>query len=222
MNTKTPVVCVVDDDQDVLHSLDRLLRASGLAVLTFGAAQEFLEQCHAHSGCILLDVQMPKLSGIDLQAELSARNIQTPIVFLTGHGDIPTSVRAMKNGAADFLTKPYRAKDLLAAIHSAIEKDRQRREAEDEKEIIRGRMAALTQREADVFRLVIAGMLNKQIGGELGICERTVKVHRARVMRKMQVASVAELTRLAERCRLEASQFAATPAAVEQDCPKVS
>jgi RNA polymerase sigma factor (sigma-70 family) len=199
LNAEFPVVSVVDDDADVCRSLDRLLRASGLAVQTYETPTNFLEQFQPRPGCIVLDLKMPKLTGMELQAELARRNIRTPVVFLTGHGDVPTSVRAMKDGAVDFLTKPFRARDLLQAIHAAIAKDRQQRQSRQEQQAIQARIANLTEREAEVFHLVVSGMLNKQIAVALGINEGTVKVHRARVMRKMEVVSVAELTRLAER-----------------------
>ncbi len=198
-----PTVFVVDDDEDVRRSLERLLRAAGLQSRLFASPQQFLAQARDVPGCLVLDLRMPQMSGLDLQARLAKSGLQLPVIFLTGHGDVPTTVRAMKSGAADFLTKPYRGKDLLAAVQAAIEKDRIQRQIRLEQADIRRRAASLTPREMEVFRLVVSGAANKVIADRLGIAERTVKVHRARVMEKMQVVSVAELTRLAERGALE-------------------
>jgi FixJ family two-component response regulator len=203
MNLNPPTVFAVDDDALVRRALERLLRSAGLAVRTFASAQEFLDQALDEPGCLVLDVSMPKLSGLGLQAALAARGMRIPIVFLTGHADIPMSVQAMKGGAADFLTKPFRPKDLLAAVHAALDRDRKLREEQAELESLRGRVASLTPRELEVFRCVVAGSLNQQIAAQLHISERTVKVHRGRVMRKLQALSVAGLTRLAERLALD-------------------
>ena len=203
MNAEQPVVFVVDDDQDVRRSLTRLLRSAGHTVETFASAREFLNRAAtAGHGCLVLDVQMPEVSGLDLQAGLAARGSQMPIIFLTGHADVPITVEAFKGGAVDFLTKPYRAQQLLGAIRAAIVKDRVQRQSVAEREQVLLRMASLTKRELEVLKLVVAGLLNKQIAAELGNCERTVKVHRARVMQKMQAESVAELTRMVERSGL--------------------
>ena len=168
----------------------------------FSSGLEFLEHNPAVPGCLVLDLNMPKLNGLQLQSELAARNIPIPIVFLTGHGDVPSAVRAMKDGAVDFVTKPFRAKDLMAAIQRAMARDSEQRSALAEREVIQRRAATLTERESQVFGLVIQGLLNKQIGDRLGIAERTVKVHRGRLLKKMGVSSVAELARAAERAEL--------------------
>ncbi len=203
MKPNPSTVFAVDDDESVRRGLERLLRSAGLAVRTFASAREFLELAPNEPGCLVLDVSMPNLSGLGLQAALAARGIRIPIVFLTGHADVPMSVQAMKGGATDFLTKPFRAKDLLAAIHAALDKDRKLREKHAEEENLRRRAASLTPRELEVFRWVVASSLNKQIAAQLRISERTVKVHRGRVMQKLQVVSVADLTRLAQRLALD-------------------
>jgi FixJ family two-component response regulator len=198
-----PTVFVVDDDEDVRRSLERLLRAAGLQSRLFASPQQFLEQARDVPGCLVLDLRMPQMSGLELQARLAKSGLHFPVIFLTGHGDVPTTVRAMKSGAADFLTKPYRSKDLLAAVQAALERDRTRRQIQLERADLRRRAASLTPREKEVFRMVVSGAANKVIADQLGIAERTVKVHRDRVMEKMRVVSVAELTRLAERGALE-------------------
>jgi len=200
VNSGVPTIFVVDDDPAVLKSLGRLLRSAGLHVETCNSPQDFLARHNpALPGCLVLDVAMPGLNGLEVQQALAAIGDERPIVFLTGHGDIPTSVEAMKRGAVDFLTKPVNAEDLLKAIHSAIVKDSVRRLERDEVEEFKQRLATLTPREREVLPYVISGRLNKQIAGELGTAEKTIKVHRARVMEKMKVQSVAELVRLAER-----------------------
>lgn len=200
VNSGVPTIFVVDDDPAVLKSLGRLLRSAGLRVETCNSPQDFLARHNpALPGCLVLDVAMPGLNGLEVQQALAAIGDERPIVFLTGHGDIPTSVEAMKRGAVDFLTKPVNAEDLLKAIHSAIVKDSVRRLERDEVEEFKQRLATLTPREREVLPYVISGRLNKQIAGELGTAEKTIKVHRARVMEKMKVQSVAELVRLAER-----------------------
>lgn len=200
VNSGAPTIFVVDDDPAVLKSLGRLLRSAGLHVETCNSPQDFLARHNpALPGCLVLDVAMPGLNGLEVQQALAAIGDERPIVFLTGHGDIPTSVEAMKRGAVDFLTKPVNAEDLLRAIHSAIVKDSVRRLERDEVEEFKQRLATLTPREREVLPYVISGRLNKQIAGELGTAEKTIKVHRARVMEKMKVQSVAELVRLAER-----------------------
>lgn len=203
-NVAGPVVFLVDDDAAVLKALSRLLRAHGRAVRAFSSAAAFLEACDgAAHGCLILDVSMPELDGLELQAALAARGCNLPIIFLTGRGDIPISVRAMKQGAADFLTKPARDEDLLAAVDAAIRRDQQLRETRVERAEMQKRMATLTPREREVFECVVSGMLNKQTASELGTVEKTIKVHRAHVMEKMQVESVADLVRIAERAGIQ-------------------
>ena len=197
---RAPTVFIVDDDPAVLKSLSRLLRAARLTVATFGSPQEFLA-CHDPSlpGCLVLDVAMPGLNGLELQQALLASGHELPIIFLSGHADIPMSVQAMKRGAVDFLTKPVNDDELLKAIHVAIERDRLQRQAHAAVAEIHQRVASLTPREREVFDHVITGHLNKQTAADLGTTEKTIKVHRARVMEKMKVQSVAELVHLAER-----------------------
>ena len=198
MNPPQGMVHIVDDDPDMRKALARLCQISGLTTRTFESAREFLEAGVTDSpACLVLDVRMPGLSGLDLQTELAKRDIRTPIVFITGHGNIPTSVRAMKAGAVDFLTKPFRNQDVLGVIRTALGKDAAQREAQAEREAIRKRLNTLTPRERQVFDFVIQGFLSKQIAGELGTSDQTIKVHRGRIMHKMQVDSVAELVQLA-------------------------
>ena len=206
MSNPNPTVFVVDDDPSVRKALGRALQAAGLPVKTFESAQEFLKQDRPEGpACLVLDVRMPGLNGLDLQAELNARNLHTPIIFLTGHGDVPMSVKAMKRGAADFLTKPFQMESLLRAIQEALERDTRQRAARAGIAQVQDRLATLTPREREVLDLVVQGLLNKQIAAELGAAERTVKVHRGRVMQKMGVASVAELVRAVEQSKTEAA-----------------
>ena len=192
-------VFVVDDDASVRKSLTRLLEAAGYTVEAFASAREFLDAARAPGpSCLVLDLRMPGISGLDLQKTLAQAVHRIPIVFVTGHGDIPTSVRAMKAGAIDFLTKPYGAKDLLNAIRRGLDNDTRDLGREARTRSIHARVATLTPRERQVFALVVTGMLNKQIAAQLGVVEKTVKVHRARVMDKMRARSVAELVRLAD------------------------
>jgi len=196
-----PTVFVVDDYAPGRRSISRLLRAAGFAVTAFASAEEFLTQYDPQtSGCLVLDLAMPAVSGLELQGVLADRGSLLPIIFLTAYGDIPKSVQAMKRGASDFLTKPVNDEDLLAAVRVAIEKHRALRREQAELSEIRARLATLTPREREVLEYVVAGKLNKQIAGELGTVEQTVKIHRAHVMQKMRVQSVAELVRMTERC----------------------
>ncbi len=192
-------VSIVDDDQSVRTALSRLVRSAGLHAQTFASAKEFLEREPDRPGCMVLDLSMPGSNGLDLQQEMAAARIDLPIVFLTGHGNVPSSVKALKSGAVDFLEKPVDEDRLLSAIKDAVEQDIRTRRDRDKLSEIQGRVARLTRRELQVFRRVVQGKLNKQIAGELGMSEKTVKVHRARVMRKMEADSLAELVRLAER-----------------------
>lgn len=199
--TAAPVVFVVDDDASVRSSLKFLLSTVGLQAETFDSADGFLHKKRADvvPSCLVLDVRLPGLSGLDFQRELATRNICIPIVFLTGHGDIPMSVRAMKAGAVEFLTKPFRDQDLLDAVRVALDRDRARREQEKEITDIRGRFDSLTSREQEVASMVVAGMLNKQIAAELGTAESTVKVQRSRAMEKMQAESLADLIKMIQK-----------------------
>jgi FixJ family two-component response regulator len=190
----------VDDDASVRIGLTRLLEAAGYTVEAFASAREFLaREPYAGPSCLVLDVRMPGTTGLDLQEALAAAGRRMAIVFVTGHVDVPMSVKAMKGGAVDLLTKPVDDRDLLAAIQRAVAKDVQDRGAEARVAEIQGRVKMLTPRETEVFALVVTGMLNKQIASQLGVGEKTVKVHRARVMEKMRARSVAELVRLADR-----------------------
>ena len=197
-NPKFPhIVYVVDDDPSVRKGLSRLIRSAGLRVEAFASAEDFLKRYSSEEGgCLILDVQLPGLSGVDLQEALGGAERSLPIIFITGHGDIPMSVRAMKKGAVDFLAKPFDGHELLDAIAIALRKDKEARERRTKIREIRKRDEKLTPRERDVMKLVVMGLLNKQIGGKLGISEKTVKVHRGRVMQKMGVTSVAKLVRI--------------------------
>ena len=200
MGSFEPIVYVVDDDAPALKAMARLLRAAGLHVMTFSCPRRFLEQHDGGAaGCLVLDMAMPELSGLDLQQTLKDAGEELPIIFVTGRANVPASVRAMKQGAADFLTKPVERDELLRAVGAALERDAVRRRVGQEVEEIRRRIATLTPREYEVFQHVIIGKLNKQTAAALGAAEKTIKVHRARVMEKMHVGSVAELVRLADR-----------------------
>jgi len=202
MTNEAATVLVVDDDASVRKALARAIQAAGLNVRTFASAREFLDQGPPDGpACLVLDVRMPGRSGLDLQAELNSRNIRTPIIFITGHGNIPVSVKAMKGGALDFLTKPFRVKNLIEVIREAIKKDERLWASRAETAEVQCRIQTLTPRERQVLGLVVQGLLNKQIAVDLGMAERTVKVHRGRVMQKMQVQSVAELVRAVERVK---------------------
>ena len=203
MTQERPTVAVVDDDASVCRSLRRLLMSAGYDVLPFPSAAAFLDGYRPGScGCLVLDILLPGITGLDLQQELTARGITVPVVFITGHGDIPMSVRAMKAGAVDFLTKPFDPEGLLKSIDQALRLDAQRRADQAEIDDIQARLARLTPREREVMEHVVTGLLNKEIASELGIAEKTIKVHRARVMEKMGVESLAELVHLAETVSL--------------------
>ncbi|MGE0851830.1 MAG: response regulator transcription factor [Hyphomicrobiaceae bacterium] len=192
-----PVVFIIDDDASVRESLTELFTSVGLQVAAFGSPVEFLRnRATDAAGCLVLDVRLPGSSGLDFQAELARADIQLPIIFITGHGDIPMTVRAMKAGAMEFLTKPIRDQDLLDAVQRGIDLDRTRREQNRSVTELRARLALLTPREREVVTLVSAGLLNKQIAGRLGVAEITIKMHRGNAMRKLQAASLADLMRI--------------------------
>jgi FixJ family two-component response regulator len=195
-----PIVFVIDDDPSVRRAIRRLIGSVGLQVELFGSAREFLHSRRPDApSCLVLDIRLPGISGLDFQRELAAANIHIPIIFITAHGDIPMTVRAMKAGAVEFLTKPFHDQDLLDAIHVALERDRAKRKQEAEIATLLQRWESLTPREREVLPLVVSGLLNKQIAAEIGTSETTVKVHRGQLMRKMGADSLAELVRLAER-----------------------
>jgi FixJ family two-component response regulator len=193
------VVFIIDDDDSLREALKRLFRSVGLRSEGFSSGLEFLKSKILDvPSCIVLDVRMPGLSGLDFQAELNKANIHIPIIFMTGHGDIPMTVRAMKAGAAEFLTKPFRDQDILDAVQNCLQKDRGRIETEKVTRELTTRFESLTSREQEIMGLVTAGLMNKQIAGEIGLSEITVKVHRGNVMRKMNARSLADLVRMAE------------------------
>ncbi|MGV7217405.1 response regulator transcription factor [Bradyrhizobium sp. UFLA05-112] len=194
-----PIVLVVDDDPSVRRALINLFESVGLRAAAFGSAQEILQSKPPEvPSCLVLDIRLPGLSGLDLQADLAKANIHTPIIFITGHGDIPMTVRAMKSGAVDFLTKPVRDQDMLDAVQAAIERDRKRREIEKTVSNVRSRFESLTPRERDVLSLVASGLMNKHVAAELGLAEITVKIYRGQIMRKMGAKSLAELVKMNE------------------------
>ena len=216
MTEAPPIVYVVDDDPSVRRAIKRLIGSAGLQVELFGSAQEFL-QCRRPDApsCLVLDIRLPGISGLDFQPQLAEAGIRIPIIFITGHGDIPMTVRAMKAGAVEFLTKPFRDRDLLDAIQLALERDRTRRQQESEIAELWKRFESLTPREREILPLVVSGRLNKQIAAGLGTSEITIKVHRASAMRKMQAESLADLVRMAGRLGLPAGQLSSnyTPSA---------
>ncbi|GIQ76256.1 response regulator transcription factor [Bradyrhizobium sp. RD5-C2] len=194
-----PIVFVVDDDASVRDSLNNLLRSVGLRTAAFGSAHEFLQhKLPDVPSCLILDIRLPRLSGLDFQAELAKADIHIPIIFMTGHGDIPMTVRAMKAGAVDFLTKPFRDQDMLDAVTTAIERDRTRRNEARALANLRSAFATLTPRERQIMSLVTAGLMNKQVAAEIGVAEITVKIHRGHIMRKMAAKSLPDLVRMAQ------------------------
>jgi RNA polymerase sigma factor (sigma-70 family) len=203
MTQSDAIVFVVDDDESVRESLGSLIRSAGLRVETFASAQQFLAGPRSTivdaPSCLVLDVHLPGLSGLDLQKRMAEGDIEIPIIFITGRGDIPMSVQAMKAGAVEFLTKPFRDHDLLDAIGQAIERDRIARQKHAEMAELRGRYESLTPREREVMELVVSGLLNKQVAAELGINEGTVKVHRGQAMQKMRAESLADLVRMSDK-----------------------
>jgi len=202
-----PTVFIIDDDRGVRQSIQDLVESVGLRAESFATGQEFLGSKRADGPCCLvLDVRLPDISGLDFQRQLTDAGVQIPIIFITGHGDIPMTVKAMKSGAAEFLTKPFREQDLLEAIQQALQRNRATREQQSEIDDLQKRYGTLTAREREVMSLVVSGRLNKQIASELGASETTVKIHRGRVMEKMQAGSLAELVRMADRLKLPSAK----------------
>ena len=202
MMDSEPIVFVVDDDASVREAVKKLISSVGLRVETFGSTREFLGGKRPDSpACLVLDVRLPDASGLELQHDLAEADVQIPIIFITGHADVPMTVRAMKAGAVEFLTKPFRGQELLDAIQVAIARDRVARNEQGQIQELRNRYETLTAREKEVLALVVSGLLNKQIGAELGASELTVKTHRGRVMQKMQAESLADLVRMYERLK---------------------
>jgi FixJ family two-component response regulator len=198
-SAREPLVFIVEDDESMRRALSNLFQSVGLEVELFGSAYEMLQgKLPDVASCLVLDIRLPGLSGLDFQAELAKANIHIPIIFMTGHGDIPMSVRAMKGGAVDFLTKPFRDQDMLDAVTVAIERDRKRREAAKVVAILQTHFETLTPREREILALVSSGLMNKQIAAELGLAEITVKIHRGHIMKKMGARSLADLVRKAE------------------------
>jgi RNA polymerase sigma factor (sigma-70 family) len=203
MSESESIVFVIDDDPSVRRAIKRLIESMGLHVELFGSAKEFLATKLPNvPSCLVLDIRLPGISGLDFQRQLAEAKVQIPIVFITAHGDIPMTVRAMKAGAVEFLTKPFRDQDLLDAVQLALEKDRARRQLDSEIAVLRERFESLSPREREVLAMVVSGMLNKQIAAHIGITENTVKVHRSRAMEKMQAESLADLVKMVERLQI--------------------
>jgi RNA polymerase sigma factor (sigma-70 family) len=204
MKDSTPMVYVIDDDSSVRRAIKRLIESVGLQVELFGSAQEFMsgKTRPGVPSCLVVDIRLPGISGLDFQQELAKTNVHIPIIFITAHGDVPMTVRAMKAGAVEFLTKPFRDQDLLDAIQLGLERDRARRQREGEIAVLQQRFESLTQREREVTAMVVEGKLNKQIAAEIGTTENTVKVHRSRAMEKMQAQSLADLVRMVEKLQI--------------------
>jgi len=207
MSESESIVFVVDDDPSVRSAIERLIGTVGLQVQLFGSAQEFLASKLPNvPSCLVLDIRLPGISGLGLQRQLVEANVQIPIIFITSHGDVPMTVRAMKAGAVEFLTKPFHDQDLLDAIHLALEKDRGRRQQEAELTAVRERFESLSPREREVVAMVVSGMLNKQIAAQIGTAENTVKIHRSRAMEKMQANSLADLVKMIQRLQVSHSK----------------
>jgi FixJ family two-component response regulator len=198
-----PTVFIIDDDRGMRQAVQDLVESVGLRAESFATSQEFLNR-HPRPGpsCLVLDVRLPQMSGLDFQRRLAEIGVQIPIIFITAHGDVPMSVRALKSGAVEFLTKPFRDQDLLDAIHQALQRDRVAREQQTEVHELHGRYKVLTAREREIMGLVVSGMLNKQIASEIGASEATVKIHRGNLMQKMQAGSLIELVRMADKLKL--------------------
>jgi len=198
-----PTVFIIDDDRGMRQSIQDLVESVGLHAESFATGEEFLKRKRTNDpSCLVLDVRLPQMSGLDFQRQLAETGTQIPIIFVTAHGDVPMSVRALKSGAVEFLTKPFRDQDLLDAIHQALQRDRTAQEQQAEIHDLQARYHTLTRREQEVMTLVVSGMLNKQIASEIGASEATVKIHRGQVMHKMQAGSVADLVRMADKLKL--------------------
>jgi FixJ family two-component response regulator len=198
-----PTVFIIDDDRGMRQSIQDLVESVGLRAESYATGEEFLKRKRTNDpSCLVLDVRLPQMSGLDFQRQLAETGTQIPIIFVTAHGDVPMSVRALKSGAVEFLTKPFRDQDLLDAIHQALQRDRTAQEQQAEIHDLQGRYHALTRREQEVMTLVVSGMLNKQIASEIGASEATVKIHRGQVMHKMQAGSVVDLVRMADKLKL--------------------
>jgi RNA polymerase sigma factor (sigma-70 family) len=207
MSESESIVFVVDDDPSVRSAIERLIGTVGLQVQLFGSAQEFLASKLPNvPSCLVLDIRLPGISGLALQGQLAENNVQIPIIFITSHHDVPMTVRAMKAGAVEFLTKPFHDQDFLDAIHLALERDRGRRQQEAELAVLRERFDSLSPREREVVTMVVSGMLNKQIAAQIGTAENTVKVHRSRAMEKMQANSLADLVKMIERLQVQSGK----------------